>query len=232
MNEITEQDKQKIVVETKNLVTQAETLIIKTEQENSQAAMLTAVFKQEIKRRKEILAPTKASLDASKAAYNGLVTLMLDPLTDAVEIITSKIGGFVKAENHRRAELQAKEDARVAELQAKEDARVANLKAKAEAKGKPIPDIAPKIIPQRVVSAVSAPAGTSYINYWSGQCVDIKALCEAVVAGTVASEYVQVNQVALNNYAKLKKREGPILAGCIGLKEVRTTQRLKENGQG
>ena len=104
--EITPEVKAKLEVDTRDLVARAESMEIKTEQTNTEAAKFTAMLKGEIKNRKAILAPTKAALDAQKAAYNGLVEMMIDPLDDCVKIITGKIGAFVMAENARRAELQ------------------------------------------------------------------------------------------------------------------------------
>jgi len=223
--EITVEQREKLEVETRDFVARATTIAIKNEIDNTQAATLTAALKGEIKRRKGILAPTKAALDASKAAYKGLVDLLITPMESSVDIITQKIGAFVQAENARRAELQAIEDAKVAALQAKEDERVAKLQAKAEAAGKPAPDIAPKIIPQRVVAAVTAPAGTTYTTYWSAKVTDIKALCAAVAAGTVDDIFVTGNQTALNGHAKIKRIEGEILPGVVGVKTMGTSQR-------
>jgi len=240
-NEITVEQQEKIKAETLDLVAQAQGIKIVTEMENTKAATLTAQFKAEIKRRKTILAPTKAALDASKAAYAGLVTLMIDPLDDAVKIITGKIGAFVAAENAHRAELQRKEDLRVAELQAKADAKAAEAQRIADEKfaeaqrkaalaNKP-PPVAPKyvpppvIIPQRVVASVAAPAGTSYITHYSAKVVDIKALCAAVAAGQVDDIFVMGNMATLNGHAKIKKMEGQIMPGVVGVKTISTQQR-------
>lgn len=225
MNEITVEQQEQIKAETHDLVTRAEGIVIKTEMENTQAATLTATLKGEIKRRKGILAPTKAALDASKAAYNGLVGMMIDPLDEAVKIITTKIGGYVQAENARRAQLQAIEDAKVAELQRKEDERIAKIQAKAEAAGKPIPEIAPKIIPQRTVAQVSAPAGTAYMEYWSAEITSLMDLCKAIVEGKADPMCVMGNMPYLNGMAKLKKVEGSIIPGVIAKKRTGTSQR-------
>ena len=223
--ELTQVEKDKLVGETRDLVARAEGILITTEMENTQAATLTATLKGEIKRRKGILAPTKAALDASKAAYNGLVSMMIDPLDEAVKIITVKIGGYVQAENARRAQLQAIEDAKVAELQRKEDERVAKLQAKAELSGKPIPEVAPRIIPQRTVAAVRAPNGTSYVEYWSAEVISIMDLCDAIADGQADLDCVTGNMPYLNGLAKLKKVEGTLLPGVTAKKRIGTTQR-------
>ena len=239
--EITKEVQNELIGKGQDMLSQAREMTITSEMQNSQAATFTAALKAEIKRRKALLAPTKTALDASKAAYNGLVMQIVTPLEEITALVTQKIGQFVAIENARRAELQRIEDAKVAELQRKADEKAAEAQrkadeayaakcAKAEAANKPppiapIPVAAPVIIPQRVITSVGAPAGTTYTTYWSGKCTDIKALCAAVAAGTVDAEYVQVNQVALNAWAKLKKAEGLILAGCVGVKTMGTSQR-------
>jgi len=225
MNEITTEVKNELEGKARDMLSQAQEMQIETEIQNSQAATFTASLKAEIKRRKKLLEPTKEALDASKKAYQGLVAQIITPLEEITELVTSKIGSFVQAENARRAELQAKEDVRVAELQKKEDERVAKLQAKAEAKGKPAPDIIPQIIPQRIIATVSAPAGTTFTTYWSAKVTDIKALCAGVVAGTVPENMVMGNMPALNSYAKINKVEGYILPGVTGVKTMGTSQR-------
>lgn len=227
MNELTTQEQERIKEETHSLVVQAQGLVIKTEMDNTKAAQLTAAYKAEIKKRKasELYTKMEEAKKSSAAAFKSLVELMIDPLTDSVDIITEKIGIFYKQETARRAQLQAIEDAKVAEAQRKEDERIAKLTAKAEAAGKPVPVIEPKIIPARVIASVSAPAGTTYRENWSAKVMDIKALCAAVAAGTVDVSYVQGNDVALNSWAKLKKVEAEIFPGVMGVKTITTSQR-------
>ena len=224
---ITTQEQERIKEETHSLVVQAQCLVIKTEMDNTKAAQLTAAYKAEIKKRKasELYTKTEEAKKAAASAFKALTELMIDPLTDSVDIITEKIGVFYKAETARRAQLQAIEDAKVAEAQRKEDERIAKMTAKAEAAGKPTPIIEPRIIPQRVIASVSAPAGTTYREYWSSEVTDIKALCAAVAAGTADVSFVVGNPVALNAWAKKKKIEGEILPGVVGKKTIGTTQR-------
>ena len=228
MNEITIEQKERIVKETHELVIKAESINITSEIDNTKAAQLTAAYKAEIKKRKasDLYVKSEEAKKAAASAFKALTELMIDPLDDAVKIITQKIGAFVSAENARRAELQAKEDARVAELQRKEDERIAKIKEKAEAAGKPVPDIAPKIIPQRTVAAVAAPAGTTYPIYWSAKVTKIKLLCAAVAAGTADDIFVMGNKTALDGHARIKKSEGEVLPGVIGVKRTGATQRL------
>ena len=241
MNEITEEVKQELAIKTTDIMTVANGFLITNEMENTQAATVMAGWKQEKKRRIEIFAPSKK---ATKNAYDEVRKLeaaAVDPIDDAIRIVDIKVGAFVQAENRRRAELQRIEDAKVAELQRKADEKAAEAQrkaeeayaakcAKAEAANKP-PPMAPApvaaavIVPQRVIAAVSAPAGTTYREYWSAKIVDIKALCAAVAAGTADASFVCGTEVALNGWAKLKKVEGAILPGVIGVKTVGTSQR-------
>ena len=225
MNEITEEVKQELEVKTHDIMAVASGFVIKSEIDNNQAATIMSGWKQEKKRRIEIFAPSKK---ATKNAYDEVRKLeaaAIDPIDDAIRIVDGKVGAFVQAENARRAQLQAIEDAKVAEAQRKEDERIARLTAKAEAAGKPAPIIVPKVIPQRVIAEVSAPSGTTYREYWKANVTDIKALCAAVAAGTCDASFVMGNEVALNGWAKLKKVEGIILPGVVGVKTTGTSQR-------
>ena len=226
-NELTTQEQERIKEETHSLVEQAKSIKIISEMDNTKAAQLTAAYKAEIKKRKasELYTKTEEAKKAAASAFKALTELMIDPLTDSVDIITEKIGVFYKAETARRAQLQAIEDAKVAEAQRKEDERIAKITAKAEAAGKVAPIIEPKIIAARVIAAVSVPAGTTYRDNWSAKIINMKAVCAAVAAGTMDVSYVQGNDVALNSWAKLKKVEGEIFPGVIGVKTVTTSQR-------
>lgn len=241
MNEITEEVKQELATQTTDIMTIANSFVITTEVENIKAATIMAGWKQEKKRRIEIFAPSKK---ATKNAYDEVRKLeaaAVDPIDEAIRIVDAKCGSFVQAENRRRAELQRIEDAKVAELQRKADEKAAEAQrkadeayrlkcAKAAEANKPPPAapvvVAPAVvIPQRVIAAVSAPAGTTYREYWSAKVTDIKALCAAVAAGTADPSFVQGVDTELNAWAKMKKVEGPILPGVIGVKTTGTSQR-------
>lgn len=216
----------KLEVDTRGLVEKAHALEIKTEMANTEAAKFTAMLKAEIKTRKTILAPSKAALDATKAAYNGLVATMIDPLDECVGIVTEKIGGYVKAENLRRAELQRIEDEKAAAAQRKEDERIARLNEKAAAANKPPPVITPKYIqPARVVAAVSAPAGTSYSTRWSARVVDKMAFLKAVVEGKEPEYLVEIVMPSLNARAVARKAEGEVAPGVVAVSTISTSQR-------
>lgn len=225
MNEISMEMNKELAIITHDIVEVANSIIIKTEHENTTAATLMAGWKQEKKRRVEIFAPSKK---ATKNAYDEvrkLESAAIDPIDEAIATVNSKCGTYVQMENARRSQLQAIEDAKVTELQRKEDERVAKLQAKAELAGKPIPEVAPRIIPQRTVAAVSAPAGTSYQEYWSAEVTSIIELCRAVVVGKADAACVMANMVYLNGLAKLEKVEGTLLPGVTAKKRIGTTQR-------
>ena len=224
IQEITEEIKTELQGKAQDMLSQAKEMTIATELENTQAAVFTASLKQEIKRRRKLLRPTKDALDASKKAYQGLVAQIVTPLEEITTLITGKVGEFVRLENARRAELQRVEDEKAAAAQRKADEAYAAKCAKAAEKNRPAP-AAPVIAPPRVVSVVSAPAGTSYVEYWSAAVTDIVALCRAVADDQADPSFVIGNQVTLNAFAKIKKREGEILPGVIGVKKISTTQR-------
>lgn len=222
---IPDEVKVRLEVDTRGLVEKANALEIKTEQTNTEAAKFTAALKAEIKSRKTILAPSKAALDAQKSAYNGLVATMIDPLDECVDIVSGKIGAFVKAENARRAELQRIEDEKVAAAQRKEEERIARLNEKAAAAGKPAPVITPKIIPTRTIAAVTAPAGTSYQTRWSAKVVNLKAVCLAVAEGRLPEHAVAAAMPYFNALAVAKKAEGEVAPGVVAVSTVGPTQR-------
>ena len=225
MNEITETVKEELVVKTHDIIAVADSIVIKTEMENAKAASMMAEWKKERKRRVEIFAPAKKKTQEAYDEVRKVEAAAIDPIDEAISTVDGKVGAFVQAENERRAQLQAIEDAKVAEAQRKEDERIKKLMEKAEEKGKPAPVIVPKVIPARVIAAVAAPQDTTYREYWSAKVTDIKALCAAVAGGTVDVTYVQGNDVALNAWAKLKKVQGEIFPGVVGVKTTGTAQR-------
>ena len=130
--ETEEQVRQEISV----LVSNAQSLVITTELENTEALKQIANYKAEIKRRKamDVYVKTYESKRSATAACKALEELMIDPLSDSVAIITEKAGTFTKLENLRRAELQRIEDEKAAAAQRKEDERVRALLEKEEAR--------------------------------------------------------------------------------------------------
>ena len=242
-NELTTQEQERIKEETHSLVVQAQGLAIKTEMDNTKAAQLTAAIKAEIKTRKasDMYTTAKESKDASKRAFDSLEAMLIDPLKEAVEIITPKIGAFVQAENARRAQLQAIEDAKVAEAQRKADEKAAKAQrkadeayaakcAKAAELNKPAP-VAPAyvpppvIVPRKVIAAVSAPGGTTYREYWSAEVISIRELNAAISKGIVDDDCVIGNMPFLNNLADQKKIEGVVIPGVLFKKRTGTSQR-------
>jgi len=222
--ELTQVEKDKLVGETRDLVARAKELTIVTEQDNTAALTLTAIYKKQIKVCKEVLRPTEEALKASKDAFNGLWDLMITPLEVGVKIIGEKSGDFMLAENRRRAELQRIEDEKVAVAQRKIDDAYAARCAKAAVDNKPLP-VAPVIVPQRTIAAVYTPPGTSQQEYWSAEVISLMDLCKAVVEGKAKSDCIIANMPYLNGVAKLDKKEGIILPGVLGKKRIGSTQR-------
>ncbi len=218
--ETEEQVRQEISV----LVSNAQSLVIKTEQENTAALTLTANYKAEIKRRKamDVYVKAEESKRSATSAFKALVELMIDPLTDSVDIIVQKVGQFTKAENLRRAEIQRQEDERVAAAQRKEDERVAEIQRKAAAANKPPPVITPKFIPPaRTVAAVSAPAGTSLPTRWSAKVVDPMLFLQAVLAGEEPITSIEILLPVYNAKATaIKKENAEIAPGIIAVSKI------------
>lgn len=225
MNEITEEVKKELATVTHDIVTVAQSIVIKTEIENVKAATLMAGWKQEKKRRVEIFAPSKK---ATKNAYDEVRKLeaaAIDPIEEAITLLNRKVGDYVQIENNRRAELQRQEDERVDAAQAKEEERISKAMAKAEESGKPVTIIPKFIAPARTIAAVSAPAGTAYVTRWSAKVVDLKALCLAVAEGRAPEYYITAVMHPLNAVATSLKREGEIAPGVIAVSTTGTSQR-------
>jgi hypothetical protein len=144
------------------------------------------------------------------------------PLKGAESILKDKIGCFVEIRRREEeaARLRAQEEAR---RRAEEEQEA--LLAAAEAEGASVAEIEAIIEEPIVVSAVKvaptfeAAKGVSTRETWSAEVVSVKALCTAIANGTVSSELVLPNMVALNGMARAMKATMNI----PGVKAVRKT---------
>jgi len=207
MNEIIPQEKrQEIEKRTHSLLKKVKTMEVKNEQQNSQMAIMLGDIKKGEKLVKEIMKPVKTAAKAAYDAARELERKFLAPIEEAKSIASQKVAKFVEEENRKREELQRKLDAEREERERKEAERVAKLKAKAEEKGK-VSMAQERPIPQTIVPKVSTPTGTSYIEQWSAEVVNLWELCKGIVEGNVPANAVLPNMTVLNGLARLHKGE-------------------------
>ena len=144
------------------------------------------------------------------------------PLEQAEIKIKGALAAWSTEQERKRQELQ-----RQAELEARrvEEESRANAAAVAEETGATEEEVAE--IVNAPSEAVAAPVVPTYVktsdvtmrDNWSGQCRDIRALCRAIGAGKVSTEYVQVNQSSLNARARADKSTLN-LPGCIAINQT------------
>ena len=241
---MTEEEGEKVRHEINVFVHKAKELVIKTETDNTNAAQLMAAYKAEIKKRKasDLYVKSAEAKIAATSAFKALTEMIIDPLTESVEIITQKSVVFLKAETERRAQLQAIEDAKVAEAQRKADERAAEAQrkadeayaakcAKAAELNRPAP-IAPAyvppavVVPRKIIASVSAPAGTSYPKRWSAKVIDKMAFLQAVIDGRQEAYLVEIVMPPLNAKATASKVENAVIApGVIAVSTPYVSQR-------
>lgn len=204
---ITKEVAEQLQTEGNGIIEQAKVLVIKTEAESMQATNLLTVIKGMQKKVNATFKPMLDSAKATLATIKGEHAKFIDPLDDADACLRQKVGQFMLAENKRREELQAKEDAKYAKKE-----------AKAEATGKTL-TVAPVI----VAKVQTAPNASVSKRYYA-EVVDIKALCQAVIAGTVSPDFVLPNQVLLNKLAVAMKDSFNV-DGVVAKYEISTTIR-------
>lgn len=130
-------------------------------------------------------------------------------------------------EANRTARLQAIEAARLAAAEAKAagDKKAAELARKeAEAiKAGTVQIVAAPVASVAVESATKL-EGASLRETWSAEVTDLAALCKAVGAGKVGTEYVEANMTALNGVARATKG-GVMIPGVKMVKKYATASR-------
>jgi hypothetical protein len=160
---------------------------------------------------KEIIAEYKEPKQKADAAHKAVVALekkWLAPVQVARSILSPKIRAFeneqkrIQQEAQRRAEEEAQ---RIADELALQQA------AAAEEAGAP-DEIVTQILetPQPVIRPKVAPvfqkaSGLGQTTYYSAELVDVKALCKAVIDGTLPENAVLPNMVLANARARTEK---------------------------
>lgn len=202
---ITSEIKKELTNESKNIITEAKSIIIKSEKDTERATSFLSAIKS---MRTKIEEKVNPAVKKAKEAYDeirGLRDEMIEPLKNAESELRQKIGAFVTAENARREALQKKADE-----------KFQKSVEKAEKTGKPITQ-APQII-QTVKSTGSA----SFSISWYAEVVDKIALIKAIADGKADINAVEINMPFLNNLAKAYKQEREIIPGVVAKKKTIT----------
>ena len=152
--------------------------------------------------------PIKAAAFAAHKAATAAEKRLLDPLTEAKQIVKRAVGTWEDEQERIRREIErrAQEEARRQE----EEMRLA-LAVQAEEAGateETVAEIveAPLSMPAPVVPMTfDRTKGVTTSKRWSAQLMNLKQLCRAVADGTVSTELVQPNMTALNAMARAMK---------------------------
>jgi hypothetical protein len=188
-----------------SMLMEAQGMVIKSEMDN-QAVANRIVATREVKKHIEekiLKGPRETKRQATKV-LSELEATLIKPLDEVLDIYRRKSAAFVMAENERRAKLQEKADA-----------KFEKAAEKSAATGKPM-TVAPQFIPQVQTS------GVRYATYYKAEVTDLKALCAAVVAGTVDISAIEANMPFLNGLAKAHKTAGKVIApGVVCVEDKR-----------
>ena len=192
------------------IVAQAGDLVIKSPEESVSAQHLIGRINQAKKRINEVLGPIKDATYKSWKTACSIVSDLEDPLDRAKATINGKV-----LEYNREIQRKHDEDVRIAQAKADERARkereTAEAKAKKlEEKGKTeqaeavreAAENAPVIPVFQPPPAPVAANGTVFKKTWKGEVTDLKALCDSVSKGKAPLGLIEINQSAVNAFAR------------------------------
>lgn len=203
--------------EVQPIVNYAKALTIKTQDESTAAQEGL----KELKRRKSIVdekfdPPVRAAHAAWKAAKD-LYNFFMNPFDEAETIIKKKVVIFEseaqrkRDEEARLAEARRQADERKRREEIERQAKAAEDKGKTE-KAEALREKAETFVAPPVFTPPPAPKvqGTAFKKTWVGECVDLKALCQAIAEGKAPINLVSPNQSAINAFAKGVKNTMPV----------------------
>jgi hypothetical protein len=173
----------------------------------------------------EIKKPMRQAMNAVQDKFNAADK----PLEAAEALIKSEIRRWDAEQERIRQELQRKAQE---EAEAKAKAELLALAAIAKDAGVPQEQVQEMTeVKERVFAAPVEPtyakaAGIGGRDNWKCRILDIKALCAAVAAGSVPTNYVIGNESALNSAAKAD-REKFSVPGCEAFNERVISGRIK-----
>ena len=141
----------------------------------------------------------------------------MKPFEDAESIIKRKVIAYQSELERKRQEEARKAEAARLEAERKERERLEAQAKKAEEKGKVEKAEALREQAETVVAApVFMPPpppqvkGSNFRKVWKGKVIDIKALCQAIGSGHAPINFIELNQAAINAYAKATKNSMPV----------------------
>ena len=129
-----------------------------------------------------------------------------EPLNYVIDVTGKKQAAWIRAEQarvedeRRKREEEARRTAEEEQIKAAEVLAAAGLTNAAEAVLE-----APVVIEKTEVAAPAKAAGTSYRTNYSAECVSLMDLVKAVAEGRAPICYLEVNQTAINGWAKTTK---------------------------
>lgn len=200
-----------------NVVTEANSFLIKTQSDYDKVSAFLVTVKGLIKKVGEAFDPICDSAHKTWKTAVAQRSEQLDPLQNAEKIIKQRATAFlveqnrIREEEERKARLEAEaaERKRKAELeeQAKRHEANGNI-AKAEERREMAEQVF--IAPRPVVAGAIKAEGQSLKETWSAEVTDLSALVKAVAEGRAPITLVMADQVALNKQAKATKNAFPI----------------------
>jgi hypothetical protein len=179
---------------------------------------------------KQISEHYKPMKEKAQAAHKEIIAAekkFLDPLIKAKTTIKERITDWVVEQNRIKEENRKRLLAEA--FKREEEERLARA-VEAEKQGKPeevvnnIIDIPKPITPVRAEPTFERSAGVSIRETWRAEVVDLRQLCEAIVAGKASVDAVAPNMPYLNGLARADKDRLSI-PGVVAIKESSTSVR-------
>lgn len=166
---------------------------------------------------KEIEGALAQSIEHAHKAHKSLTTLRADtlaPLKEAEQLVKSKMGNYVEAEERRAAEEKRRAEEEARKAQEEENLRRA-AQLEAEGRQEEAEQAVDAPISTPVIKAPPAPraAGTSTRKKYSVEVNDLDALVRAVAEGKAPKGLVIANQKVLDAMAKSLKGDFDV-PGC------------------
>lgn len=193
----------KMIMEAQRLVAFSKEFVIDCPELKEAAGSDLTVIRKMIKTADENRMKLTRPLDDAKKGIMTVYKSVTDLLDEADGIYKNKIKAYDAAEREKAMQLQRQ----LEEQARKEREKLARKVAEAEKAGQVEQAAALQIVAETVVAPIinTAPpkvSGVSSRKNWKGRVTDRLALIKAVAAGQVPDDVIEINDAALNRYAK------------------------------
>lgn len=168
-----------------SLTKAAEKLTVKSDEDYAKAAQFVSELKKNLKSIDAARHTITDPIDQAKKATMALFKPMTNALEASIATVDTKIVGYLD-----------------------EKAKVAQKAVAREAKSlerKGLPDMAKDVMKKAAADVIPEVAGTFIRSTWHAQLTDMRALLEAVVAGTAPADFIMFNEKYANGIARLVK---------------------------